>query len=196
MRDTINEQEPSKEISKEQVEEKTQEESKKEENQEKPAEEMRNAEEDVSINRFKLEEESERQSSLYLYWSDQLTEAKYELDRSKTLLKIMKAEKQLHYRENPLEGIKPTESSITAMVDKDKDVINARGYRSTCQSAVDNINGVVTSLEHKRSQLKILADLFIAGYYAVPSGTPHTKSDDQAEQVRDKLNKEEDKSNG
>jgi hypothetical protein len=142
---------------------------------------------DISINRFKLDQECEEQPSNYMYWSEKLIEVKSELDVLMARLKYIYAEKDIFYRNNPQAGIKVTEASVGSMVETDKDIQNLKTKINTVQSKVYTFSAAVSALDHKKSQLKNLTELWIAGYYSDPN-RHKTPADDQQNELRRKLN--------
>ncbi len=150
----------------------------------------RNFKDDVAINRFKLAVENEQHSSNYLYWSEHLAEAKAKHDRICTRLKLRKAEKQLYYRNNPLEGHKVSVDSIKSMVDQDDDILELRNKRTEAQKAVDILFGVIHAMADKKGGLDNLTKLSISGYYSRP-GTKGKEGIDSENNQRDHLNKKD-----
>jgi hypothetical protein len=149
--------------------------------------------EDVKINRFKLELECSDHSSVYLYWSEQLTEYKAKLDEIKTRMDYKGAEVELELRKNPPEGLKVTESAIMAMIKTNKEINNLAQEFNEARKALNLLSAAVVSLEHRKSMLENLRHLFIAGYYSrAGDGTPKQSGSDQAEDtMRTGLNKGE-----
>lgn len=153
----------------------------------------RNYAEDVKIDRYKLEEECTEHPSIYWYWTEQLMEARAELDKIKTQYDLVVAETELYLRKNPPEGIKVTEATIAALVVTNGDVHKKRDEMDAAKKKVNLLAGAVQSLEHKKSQLDNLRHLCISGYYSRSEGNKTKSGMDQAEDdSRTGLNKKED----
>lgn len=152
--------------------------------------EERDFKQDIMINRFNLDNDCEQHASRYLYWSERLMEAKEGLDRLKDKQKLQEAQKEIHYRKEPLDGMKATENSIKAMIESDDDIIDTKEQILKAQRSVYTLSAAVSAMEHRKSQLKNLVDLWTSGYFAFPGGTKgKDKSDDSAEAARKQLNK-------
>lgn len=148
----------------------------------------RDLKEDLKLNRFALEKEAERQADMFLYWSQELAEAKFLRDKAKTKLGIVTGERELDIRRNPPEGLKATEGVIKALVAEDSDIEKAQRKLDSANKNVNTLEGVVRALDHKKSQIDNLTRLSIAGYYANPDhGGRDTES---ANSARKGLNKE------
>lgn len=155
-------------------------------------EKSRTFSEDIKINRFDLDQGSEEQPSFYDYWSGQLTDARFEKDQALDHLNYLKADKELHYRNHPKDDMKVTESSVKAMVETDEGVVKAKAELNEIYKTVNQLTGQVTALEHRKSELKNLTNLWIAGYFA---GTRHSSVDDKTDEARKQLNKNREKQN-
>jgi len=152
--------------------------------------EERNIKEDVMINRFSLEEESEKQASLFYYWSELLVDARNDRDRAKGKYKQTMSQAQLDYRSGVKElESKLTEKAIEAAVECDKDVIVARNAFFEAEKEVNRLEAAVNSMGQKKSMLGHLVQLFTQQYYANPSGSKYTKQDDASDTMNKKLNK-------
>jgi hypothetical protein len=141
-------------------------------------------EEDRKINRYRLDEESEKQADNYGFYADKLAIAKTERDTAKAFLDYTEASVDLKLRENPPKDIKITETSIAALVSTDTEVLNAKNAYISAQGKVNNLEASVTAMEHRRSQIKNLTMLWIGGYYSVPGST---RDDEQSSKVSDAM---------
>lgn len=148
-----------------------------------------NAKRDVRANRYKLEEECSRQSSLYLYYSDVLTEAKdAEIAADDALDKVL-AQVELRLRDSPPEGMKVTDATIKALVGASDEVDAARVALRKAKKWRGQVENVVNALGHKKSSLDNLVVLWSKGYYMTDTGTPRTGTDEASDAIRSHLNR-------
>lgn len=151
---------------------------------------------DVKINRFKLEEESEIQPSLYHYWAEQLAEAKTAADKASAKLKLTLADAEMEIRYAADRGeleIKLTESSAKALIEQHPKVQEARKELIAADGYVYHLESAVKSLEHRKAELDNLTQLWRGGYYAKPDGGKRSAGDDVAADTRKNLNKNRNK---
>lgn len=154
---------------------------------------VKNFERDVKINRFKLEEESEKQPSIYFYYANELAELKKKKDSLENKLNLLLSETELSIRDNPPVETKITESLIKSLVEKDQYVHHMKKKLVDVKGDIYVYTALVTALEQRNSQLKVLKDLFIANYFTVDD---QKRTFEGSDNVRKKLNKkiEENKS--
>ena len=146
-------------------------------------------EDDVLLNKFKIDEECEKQSSLYYYWANKLADAKSELDKAEDQLKLGMAENELSIREKWDDSWgKITEAAVKARLEKE--VSTYREEIRNCQKEVYILEAGVKALDHKKSQLDNLTTLLVKGFYATPNGGKNRDINDEvSETVRSKMNK-------
>ena len=153
---------------------------------------------DVAINRFKLEQECEAQPSLYYYYADMLAGLKADRDRVDDKLGMTMSNTELAVRTAPgkyLGEVKPTEATIKAAVDANLEVRSLREELTKTNEQIYHLEAVVRSLDHRKSELDNLVQLWIKGYYAAPDGGKPSSNDDYQKQVRKNLNKDKEESN-
>lgn len=157
-----------------------------------PEEFERDFRKDVTVDRYKLDEECAEHSPIYLYWVEQLVGARTDLDTIKNQLHLTIAQTELDLRKNPPEGLKITESGVAALVISNTDVNKKKEEQVQAQRKANLLSGVVTAMEHRKGQLTNLKDLSISGYYSRPAGTKAKTGTDEAEDdSRIGLNKKE-----
>lgn len=139
---------------------------------------------DIKLDRFNLEMESEKQASLYQYWSEQLANAKHERDRMENRLKVRSAEVELDIRRSPPTDVKITESVVTALVQTNVELEALRAQLHEQHKEVAILDGAVRAFEQKKSMIEIQTRLWAAGYYSNPRHT-----DDAAALQRRQLNR-------
>ena len=142
-----------------------------------------NFKDDVALNRFQLDVESEKQPSLMQHYAELLAEAKALRDEAKNKLDFVIASRDLYYRANPMEGIKPTEVSIASMVTTDDDVVHAKNREQQARERVYFLESAVATIEDRKSELRNLTSLWIGGYYALPG----VEKNDRSEMLRRNL---------
>lgn len=135
--------------------------------------------EDLEINKFALDQEWEKQASLYCEWGEKEVEAQFNRDKLKEQLDLTRAEvdgkiRLMAARNN----IKTTEAAISSEILKDANYQKANNdYLEAIKQA--KIFGVAKeAFEHKKKALEKLTDLFLAGYWAEPKEVAkdnHTK---------------------
>ena len=153
--------------------------------------ELENVQRDVRINKYKLDEECARQSTLYLYYSDLLAEAKADEDAADDALDKILGTVEMKLRDNPPDGVKVTDSTIKALVAKDDEVDKAKEKLRKAKKWKYRIEGIVNSMGHKKSELDNLVVLWSKGYYMSDAGTPRTGGDSASDRLRGNLNRGE-----
>jgi len=143
--------------------------------------------EDLKLNKFKLDEEASKQSSLYQFFVEKLNEVKAAKDDLSLRLEEKLAEVELRIRENPPEGLKITESVIQALVVNNEEIKDLRRKLNDVKKQNYELEGIVSSLDQKKSMIKVLAELYIIGYYRADS----INDDGIQDELRKKLNKKE-----
>ena len=143
---------------------------------------------DVSINRYKLEEECSRQSTLYLYYSDLLADAKAAEDDADDALDKTLGVVEMKLRDDPPEGVKVTDATIKALVAKHEDVDKAKEKLRKAKKWRYRIDGIVNSMGHKKSELDNMVVLWSRGYYMTDAGSPKSGGDAAGDAVRGSLN--------
>lgn len=151
---------------------------------------MREIIEDVKINRFKLEEESETHPSIYYHYSELLVQAKDARDTSKAEYKKILASIELAYRVGKLElDCKVTEKAIESAVQVHPDVVAAQDRYLLAEKAVNSAQSAEESLRQKKGMLDNLIQLYVMQYYSNPTGNKYNKSESGATAVRGNLNR-------
>jgi hypothetical protein len=122
--------------------------------------------EDVKINKYALDEESEISSSILYHYGELLAEAKTKQDSMENNLKVLKAKKDLEYRRNPPADLKITESVISSLVESDLEVVESRNAVLDWTAKVNHYYAAVDSLHDKCNRLHDLVDLWSKSYYS------------------------------
>ena len=124
-------------------------------------------ENDVSINKFRLDEECITQPALYLRYGELAMEAKTEVSNADDKLKLIIAEKNLAIRQRYINNaVKYTEGVIESEVNRDPEVLEARKALRESQETLARLQVAVSAMETKRAELDNLVKLYVAGYFA------------------------------
>lgn len=157
---------------------------------------------DASINRFKLDEENEKQASLYHYWSDLCADAKADRDTMEDALDLIISKTDDAIRKNAQRNDeKVTEPAIKNLIERDKFVANAKEDLRKAKSDVYHLEAAVKALEHRKGSLDNLTILWTKNYYSQPSGivstdTSTTVTDAVSKDLRANLNKKKKEKRG
>ena len=150
----------------------------------------RSFEKEVQINKFKLDDECEIHSSFYLYWNEELADAKAAKDCAEDALSLTLAEAEMHIRKTPPEGIKITESVIKALVMENESVKKHKEELRQIKESIYHLEAAVKAFEHRKSQLNNLVSLYATGYFSAPSTQKrNTINDDAGKSIRKNLNR-------
>lgn len=160
---------------------------------EKESENEVDFEKDVSINKYKLDEECLSHSSLYFRYSSMQADAKTRVSKAKDNLELVEAERNLAIRKELAEsGTKTTESMINSILIVDKEVIEAKNQVREAEDIFMKLSVAVQAFEHRKSELDNLVKLYCSGYYSVPNSGSDVKKDineQTSNAVRKNLNK-------
>ena len=160
---------------------------------EKESENEVDFEKDISINKYKLDEECLSHSSLYFRYSSMQADAKTRVSKAKDNLELVEAERNLAIRKTLSEsGTKVTEAMITSALIVDKKVIEAKNQVREAEDIFMKLSVAVQAFEHRKSELDNLVKLYCSGYYSVPNSGSDVKKDineQTSSAVRRNLNK-------
>lgn len=153
-----------------------------------------NFEKDISINKYKLDEECLSHATLYFNYADACVQAKLAMNRANDRYSLVKAEANIRIREGyTQEGIKFTESVIASELEKDADVIKARESLREAEETYARLQVAVQAMEARKAELDNLVKLYIAGYFAQPQThdmVDMAVNERVSEDIRKNLNKE------
>ena len=148
---------------------------------------------DLSINKYKLDEECLSHSSLYFRYAEACISAKSEVSKADDNLKLITAEQNIAIRKAYTEsGAKFTEALITSELEKDAKVLEAKEKFRDAQEVYAKLQVAVSAMESRRSQLDNLVKLYCAGYFSTPTASNETRknvNEQTANAVRKNLNK-------
>ena len=146
------------------------------------------------INKYKLDDESVKQVSLCLYWNDEYASARTEADKLKVELDRAEADAELKLRREPPQDVKLTEGTVKALVAESPKARKTQDQLLGAKARVYSLEAATKAIDHRKSQLDNLVQLYVKGYY---SGTSKDAGTEVSSAVRAGLNRgraaEEDK---
>jgi len=143
--------------------------------------------EDAQIDKYALDVEAEKQAHLMCKWIELLSAAQGELSKTKEVLNDTEARLFLKAKTDgiPSLGGKPTEATVKAWVHTQPEYRKAQRQKRKADDAVHYLQNARSVLEHRKTCLKIEADLWICGYYARPSIYKEIKEDINKEKKKE-----------
>lgn len=144
---------------------------------------IRDFERDVIINKYKLDDECQKHPGIYYYYSEELAKLKSRLDHEKEKLSFMESELELFIRKNPPDNIKITEQTIKAYINVDTNLKTQREEVNIVKKQIYHFETAVKILEHKKTMIKNLVELFISRYYSEP------KEDNESNNINNQIRK-------
>ena len=149
---------------------------------------------ELHINKFRLDDESVKQVSLCLYWNDEYALARTEADKLKVELDRAEADAELKLRREPPQDVKLTEGTVKALVAESPKVRKTQDQLLAAKARVYSFEAATKAIDHRKSELDNLVQLYVKGYY---SGTSKDAVTEVSSAVRAGLNRgraaEEDK---
>ena len=153
-------------------------------------------EKDLSINKYRLDEECLSHSSLYFRYAEAAAQAKKNVSRAKNNLELIESERYEEIRlEKENAGIKTTIPMLEKAVVCDEIVIKAKNKLIEAETIYSRLSVAVQAFEHRKSELDNLVKLYCSGYYSLPTnggtGLKKSANDQTARDMRKKLNDKE-----
>lgn len=150
-------------------------------------------EKDISINKYKLDEECLSHSSIYARYSLKEAEAKMAVSRAKDFLELVQAERYDALKEAfEKNNIKTTIPMMDKAVLSDSEVIEAKEKLREAEDVYSKLSVAVSAFEHRKSELDNLVKLYCSGYYSVPNSNSEAQkniNEQTSRAVRKNLNK-------
>ena len=150
-------------------------------------------EQDLSINKYKLDEECLSHSSRYAYYSEAQAVAKSNVSKAKDNLEYVTAEANLRIRKEYAEkGEKFTEAVITSRLILDKGVNEAKSKLREEEEVYSRLSVAVQAMETRRSELDNLVKLYCAGYFSTVNADGNVRkgiNEQTSSDIRKNLNK-------
>lgn len=152
-----------------------------------------NFKKDISINKYKLDEECLSHATLYFNYADACVQAKTVMYRAQDKLSLAKAEANISIRDDlSSKGIKFTEAIIASEVEKHPTVTKARDEMREAEETYARLQVAVQAMEARKSELDNLVKLYLAGYFAEPHATAEAGNrvnDRVSDDIRRNLNR-------
>lgn len=149
---------------------------------------------ELAINKYKLDEECLSHASRYAYWAEAYSLAKMELMKAKDEMAYVKAQRSVTLRNLYVEaGEKCTEGRLDASVELDPEYRDAKAKVLKANEVAEKLEVAVRSMEVRRAQLDNLVKLYCAGYFSTVSNNPNKKDsvDEVSRDIRKNLNSKE-----
>lgn len=138
-----------------------------------------------SLNRYKLDEEAEKAAAILQNYGQDLAKARIKVLRAELALSTIKYAAELAIRKSDPKKFgleKFTEGSITALVETDIQVVEAKkNYLDAKEEQVD-LEPLVEGLREKCDQIKNEISLWIGGYFAEPANNGNRKKEAMGKQ--------------
>lgn len=148
-------------------------------------------EKDLSINKFRLDEECLSHSSLYFRYAEAQQDAKSEVSKAEDNLNLVLAEREIAIRNKFADnGMKATEGLISANVKCDEEVLEAQKKLRKAKEIFNKLTVAVQAMDSRRSELDNLVKLYCAGYFSMPNSNDKRKdaNEQTARDIRKNLN--------
>jgi len=145
-----------------------------------------NFEKDLSIDKYRLDDECISHSALYYRYSELAAVAKNEVGILADALKLRMGEVNITIRNDFIKkDVKFTEAVINAEVEKEESVIEAREKVRSAELTLSRLQAGVSAFEHRKSQLDNLVKLYCSGYFSNPSSSGKVKDTVNEQAARD-----------
>ena len=131
----------------------------------------------LEIDQFNLDNEWIEQPVKYAKFASHLADARLAYDESKRQLELVKAELDRDVRSNPASfGLeKITEPQVTSCIVRQEEYQDAVKAMNKARHEMDLVDAYVTSLDHRKTALVKLVDLFLASYFSRPRASGGAK---------------------
>jgi hypothetical protein len=128
---------------------------------------------DFQIDENRLDDEWVLQPRLHFKYGAELANARLELDRAKSEAEVCKAEFDQAIRLNPDHfGLsKITETVVASTIVRQPKMREVNERVAKLKHKVDVMQAAVSAMDHRKSALGKLVDLFLADYYAKPKAS-------------------------
>ena len=149
---------------------------------------------ELSINKYRLDEECLSHSTKYAYYAEAQAIAKSNLTKAKDELEYTIAEANLRIRvEYENQGKKVTEALISSAITLDDEVREAKEKLREAEEVYNKLSVAVQAMDTRRSELDNLVKLYCAGYFSTIQTQAETRrniNEQTSADLRRNLNKE------
>ena len=137
----------------------------------------------LEIDKFNLDGELARQADLVGDWAERVADARQAYNEAKNRLEFIEADTSIEIRNSPeAYGIqKATVDAVANAVKIDPRYQQAVKLTNTARHEMDVANAVLTGLDHKRTGLSNLVELWIRDFYSEPK---QRLTDEEKQMVR------------
>lgn len=149
-------------------------------------------EKDISINKYRLDEECLSHAGIYARYLSAQADADTAVSVAKDNLGLVKAERYDAIKAGfEKKGVKTTIPMLDKAVDSDEEVVKAKNKLREAENVLAKLTVAVKAFEHRRSELDNLVKLYCAGYFSTPSssGVKNNINEQTSNAVRKSLNK-------
>jgi len=137
-----------------------------------------NRDNDRTIDKYDLDNEWQGQSALYEKYATQAADAREDFDQDEAALDLVIAEYDIAIRKNPESFDLPTKLSekmiLSAILLQDKHKVALAAVIES-RRRMNYLNGIVKSLDSRKTALSKLVDLFLASYFSKPVASEQSK---------------------
>lgn len=148
---------------------------------------------DISINKYKLDEECLSHSGIYARYLSAQADADTAVSKAKDNLELVKSERYDALKEDfDKKQVKTTIPMMEKAVAGDEEVIKAKNELREAENVLAKLTVAVKAFEHRKSELDNLVKLYCAGYFSKPNATEEAKNninEQTATAIRKNLNK-------
>lgn len=152
-------------------------------------------EKDISINKFRLDEECLSHAGIYARYLSAQAKADTAVSRAKDNLELVKAERYDAIKTGfEKKSVKVTIPMLEKAVASDEEVVEAKNVLREAEDVLAKLTVAVKAFEHRRSELDNLVKLYCAGYFSTPSsngGVKNSINEQTSREMRKKLNNKE-----
>ena len=150
---------------------------------------------ELSINKYRLDEECLSHSGRYAYYSEACAIAKSNVSKAKDNLELTMAEANIRIRQKFADdGVKFTEALVTSTITMDSEVKKSKSELREAEETYARLDVAVKAFEARRSELDNLVKLYCAGYFSNVNADGNTKkniNEQTSSDIRKKLNDKE-----
>jgi len=142
-------------------------------------------EKDISIDKFKFEEEIIRQPVLIMVYQEFLAGLEKKRSEIKLELEVFEANLDKQIRQSAKEkGDKTTESQISAEITTNKERIKLMQEKIDIEKECSVFSGLISALEHKKRMIELLNQNYVSGFFSAPS-LKETRKDIQRKALKE-----------
>lgn len=147
----------------------------------------------LEVDMFQLDKEWSEQAKNYHDYAKKVSEARFEYSKKKAMLDLIKAELSLDIRNNPdkYKLPKTTEDTINSAVTVHDRTKIAQQEMFDSKKELDDLEAVLSALDHKKYALQDMVQLFLADYFSTPRSKQSVEANEKMKEakVKDRIKK-------